>query len=400
MNRIKLLFFATFCSASAFAQLKGDGYYRVQSTDQQRYVSIVDNRGSVNVQTTTADMKALRTVLGFERVVSDPGSIIYIKKMSTGYDLQSQGTGSYSIISYEVLVKSTGDGTYWAYASNSGLTKYLADETISWMWSANDARRINGSMVGLDGAPIGTEADWNILPVTASGSNYFGISPSVTAGGNYYQSFYASFPFTLSSSGMNSYYVTKVDEKKSAVVISELTAGVPSKTPVIVKCSSNSPSENRLNIGANVSGSVSGNKLKGVFFCNDVEQTATYNHRNVTAYNPSTMRVLGNASDGSLAFVKSSTLQYIPANTAYITVSTSAPDELKVYTQAEYDALPTAKRGDLNEDGSVDGQDLVIMVNMILEKRPKTAAADLSGDNDVDGLDYVKLVNLILGKNQ
>ena len=94
--------------------------------------------------------------------------------------------------------------------------------------------------------------------------------------------------------------------------------------------------------------------------------------------------------------MKSSDLQYIPANTAYITVDAGAPDELKVYTQSEYDALPTAKRGDLDGDGNVSVGDLVIMVNMILEKRDKTPEADLDGDGNVTVTDYVILVNLIL----
>ena len=389
MNRIKILIIATACATSAFAQLSGDGYYRVQNTVQERFISIADNRGYVSVQATDADMGALKTLGGgFDRVVSDPSTVIYFNKRGSGYDLHSQGTSSYTIVGYLLTLGTMSDGTYTAYAT-SGITKYLSDQ----LWGPWDDKNSDGTVV--------TNSDktrkWNILPVSLN-NYYFGITPDVTARGNYYKSFYAEFPFTLYSSGMDAYYVSKVDEAKSAVVIKDITGGVPAATPVIVKCSSMQPSANKIDVGASTSGSATGNQLKGVYFCNDVKEVT--GHRNVTVYDPSTMRVLGTASGGSLAFVKSSTLQYIPANTAYITVSTSAPDELKVYTQAEYDALPTAKRGDLNEDGSVDGQDLVIMVNMILEKRPKTAAADLSGDNDVDGLDYVKLVNLILGKTQ
>ena len=99
MRKITLLLLTALCTLAAHAQLNGDGYYRVQSSEQQRYVRVIDNRGSVNMETTDADLSALRTQRDFDKVVSDPGSIIYIKKMNTGYDLQSQGTGSYSIIS-------------------------------------------------------------------------------------------------------------------------------------------------------------------------------------------------------------------------------------------------------------------------------------------------------------
>lgn len=396
MKRVLLFLFLIASVLQGFSQLNGNGYYRVQSYYNKRYVSLVDNRGKIDVSTTSADMAALRTVLGFERVVSDPSTIIYIKKMNSGYDLQAQGTGSYAIITYEVLISPTGDGTYWAYASKGGMSKYLADQNVSWMWSDDDLRRIYGEMTSI-GKPSATsvEADWNILPVAASGDNYFGITPSVSAGNAYYHSFYASFPFTFSSTGMTAYYVSLVDAAKSAVVVKEVSGGVPASTPVIVKCSSDQPANNKLNIGAATTGSASGNLLKGVYFCNDVESAA---HRNVVNYDSETMRVLGTATDGSLAFVKSSTLQYIPANTAYITVEAGAPDVLKVYTQAEYDALPSAMRGDLSGDGKVSGLDLVYMGNMIIGTREKTAEADLNGDGKVSGLDYVILVNIILNQ--
>jgi hypothetical protein len=377
------------CATSAFAQLSGDGYYRVQNTVQERFISIVDNRGSISVQATDADMGALKTLGGgFDRVVSDPSTVIYFNKRGSGYDLHSQGTSSYTIVGYLLTLGTMSDGTYTAYASQNGLVKYLADQLKSSVFDSFDS----------DGTVV-TNSDktrkWNILPVSLN-NYYFGITPDVTASGNYYKSFYAEFPFTLYSSGMDAYYVSKVDEAKSAVVIKDITGGVPAATPVIVKCSSMQPSANKIDVGASTSGSATGNQLKGVYFCNDVKEVT--GHRNVTVYDPSTMRVLGTASDGSLAFVKSSTLQYIPANTAYITVSSNAPDELKVYTQSEYDALPTAKRGDLNEDGKVSGLDLVVMANMILGIREKTTAADLNGDGKVSGLDYVILVNIILNQ--
>lgn len=391
MNRINLLLLAATFAATASAQLNGDGYYRVQSAKQGRYISVIDNRGSINVSTTDADMNALRTVLGFERVVNDPSSVIYINKMSSGYNLQSQGTGSYAIINYEIKIIPTGEGTYWAYASASGLTKYLLDEVISGLWDDDDERRIIGQL-DTNGTP-NDYADWYIQPV--DGSNYFGLKPDVSAGGSYYQTFYADFPFTFNSTGMSAYTVSKIDSKKSAVVISELTAGVPSATPVIVKCSSNEPAKNILNVGASVSSSASDNLLKGVYFCNDVTDTR---HRNVVAYDATTMRVLGEAADGSLAFVKQAGLKYIPANTAYITVSADAPDVLKVYTQAEYDKLPDSVRGDLSGDGVVDIEDLTTIAGMILGSKEKNSAADLNGDGVVDVLDLTEIVGIILKK--
>ena len=356
---------------TASAQLNGNGYYRVKSAKQGRYINVIDNRGSISVATTSADMNALRTVLGFERVVSSPSSIIYVKKLSSnGYDLQSQGTGSYAIISHEIKILDKGDGSYWAYATASGMaTQYLMDEEISWMWGTNDERRIIGNL-DTTGKPD-NKADWHIMPVTTADNNYFGLTPNVAVDGSYYQSFYASFPFAFASEGMSAYAVTTVDPERSAVVISELTGGVPAATPVIIKCSSVEPVNNKLNVGAAASSAVSSNLLKGVYFCNDVTDSR---HRNVVE-NTATIRVLGKANDGSLAFVKATELAYIPANTAYITVPADAPEVLKVCTPGEYGDLVTGLDTPLSDEHAGDVYDLngrkVRSASTTLEDLPK-----------------------------
>jgi hypothetical protein len=367
---------------AAQAQI-ADGYYRVKSSKQGRYVRVLDNRGSINLQTTDADMGALCTQRSWDIVVSDPGSVIYIKKMTVGYDLQSQGTGSYAIISYEVRAKDMGDGKYWCYASKGGMTKYLADEQITFLSTEEEIER--GCLVtNLDGE----YRDWDLIPVSSTGDNYFGLAPTVSAGGSYYQTFYAAFPFTFSSAGMEAYYVDGINESTGKVHIKEITGGVPASTPVIVKCSAQNAAGNKLNVGASTSGSASGNKLTGIYFCNPNAGS----HTNVKEYDPSTMRVLGTASDGSLAFVKATNLQYIPANTAYITVSASAPDVLKVTTDEE----PSYTRGDLNHDAKVNVTDYVVIGNMILGITPETSEADLNNDGSVNVTDAVILGNIIL----
>ncbi len=398
MNRIKLLLLATVCTLSANAQLNGDGYYRAQSSEQGRYIRIIDNRGSVNLQTTDADMEALRTRAGFENVVSDPATIIYIKKMNKGYDFQSQGTGSYQIISYEVLLDDMGDNKYWCFASKSGMTKYLADQLIDyemlpWLDDEEKEEYLNHGRLVTNIAPDyegGKYLDWNILPVKDAEGFYFGLQPNVSASDGYYQTFYAAFPFTFLSEGMSAWYVSKVNEATGKVIIKEVTGGVPKSTPVIIKCTSQSAASNKLNVGASTSGTADGNLLTGVYFCNP---DAGPKHTNVVAYDANTMRVLGTAADGSLAFVKDNNLKYIPANTAYITVSASAPAILKVTDKEEEPAVP----GDLSGDGEVTGQDLVIEANFILNNE-FNEAADLNKDGIVSGQDYVILVNKVLGK--
>lgn len=398
MNRIKLLLLATVCTLSANAQLNGDGYYRAQSSEQGRYIRIIDNQGSVNLQTTDADMEALRTRAGFENVVSDPATIIYIKKMNKGYDFQSQGTGSYQIISYEVLLDDMGDNKYWCFASKSGMTKYLADQLIDyemlpWLDDEEKEEYLNHGRLVTNIAPDyegGKYLDWNILPVKDAEGFYFGLQPNVSASDGYYQTFYAAFPFTFLSEGMSAWYVSKVNEATGKVIIKEVTGGVPKSTPVIIKCASQSAASNKLNVGASTSGTADGNLLTGVYFCNP---DAGPKHTNVVAYDANTMRVLGTAADGSLAFVKDNNLKYIPANTAYITVSASAPDVL-IVTDQDSPVVP----GDLSGDGQVDVDDVAIVAKMILGKTMPDPSADLNHDGVVDVEDFAIIVKTILNK--
>lgn len=397
MNRITTLLLAAVCTLSAYAQLNGNGYYRAQSSEQGRYIRIIDNRGSVNLSTTEADMEALRTKAGFENVVSDPATIIYIKKMNTGYDFQSQGTGSYSIISYEVNIEEM-DGKYWCYASKAGMTKYLADQVINydmvpWLSPEEQEEYLNNGHLVTNISPSyqgGKYLDWNINPVKNEEGFYFGLQPNIVASDGYYQTFYAAFPFTFLSEGMSAWYVSKINETTGKVIVSEVTGGVPTSTPVIIKCSSPSAASNKLNVGASTSGTADGNLLTGVYFCNP---DAGPGHTNVVPFDPTTMRVLGTTADGSLAFVKNVDLAYIPANTAYITVSASAPDVLLV-TDQDTPVVP----GDLSGDGTVDVDDVAIIAKMILGKTETDLSADLNHDGIVDVEDFAIVVKIILNK--
>lgn len=85
------------------AQNPEDGYYRVHNLGSERYVYITDNTGSINYQAMTADFGALQLWKNQSRTVSDPASVVYLKKMGVDsggpyYNLQSQGTGIYEII--------------------------------------------------------------------------------------------------------------------------------------------------------------------------------------------------------------------------------------------------------------------------------------------------------------
>ncbi|MCD8290406.1 MAG: hypothetical protein LUC91_02770, partial [Prevotella sp.] len=342
---------------TAFAQYTGDGYYRVQNVKTERYIVVIDDKGSINFSTTDADLGALRSYEGYDAVVSNPGSIIYAEKNGTAneYRLYSQGTDTYSIVGVYLKLHENGDGTYKAYATKSGMTKYLADEDDVY----------NPGYLNTWGTSSKTDyiSNWNILPVDASDENsYFGLTPEYTVDDGYYLSFYASFPFSFASDGMTAYYIDKVgtaEDGYGLAVWKEITDEMkPAATPMIVKCSSTEPTNNKLNLLSSSSVSISESLLSGVYFCNTERTT----HHNVVDYNPSTMRVLGITSTGSIGFVTASVddLPYIPANTAYLNVPEGTASELHLVTDEEYDQLMEEHKviddgnvGDGNDDGNI-----------------------------------------------
>ena len=216
---------------AAHAQLKGDGFYRVQNVVTGRYAKVADNRGSLNYTAATADLKAIRTIRDFENVVSDPGTVIYIEEISNEesprYDLKAQGTGVHEIIGHYGQIKETRKGgTYQAFASAYGMTAYIADEYYL----------VNGEfeeMGVLDEKETKTR-EWWIHPMSQEDGRYFGITPEWNDGATYYSTFYASFPFSFHSTGMKAYYICNIDIQHGIAVWKEVTGDIPASMPVII----------------------------------------------------------------------------------------------------------------------------------------------------------------------
>lgn len=314
MKKIFTLIIAAVTALSCYANLDGNGYYRVKNYKTNRYVSVIDNRGSIDMIATTADLQAIRLWRVFDDVCHDAASIMDITQVGSEYQLTAQGTGIYQIIGYylRLRVNGTADGQnlYMAYGTNGKATRYLGDGNI--------LDRDYGSM---STNSTGDYRKWFILPLDAAGDNYFGAYPDVEAKEGLYTTLYADFPFSAYSKGVKMYYVSAVTS--SSVTLTEIEGTVPRATPVVVGCVGKTASDNRLNVGGAAS-EINGNKLVGQYFNCDIP-----GHINRVSYNPATMRVLGRCSDGSLGFIKASGLDYIPANTAYITVPESYPAEIK-----------------------------------------------------------------------
>lgn len=308
----------------AVAQLNGNGYYRGENYMTGRYIYVVDNKGQINTSSTQADLGACHLWYGFLKASSDPATILYVTEEWGKYDIAAQGTSVHQFIDHYVSIRQNGTGangapTYMVYATDSGATRYLGD--------SNTAAGDQGEMSSVAN---GDYRKWYIIPVEASNNDrYFGIKPTLTSEGKYYQSFYAGFPYSAYSQGVKFYQVIKIDG--DLAVIKEVTGTVPSGTGIIAECANPLPTDNRLTVGGTGS-ALSSNLLKGVYF--NIANGSL--HTNRTKYDKKTMRILSTDANGKLVYATAD-IDYLPANESYLPVASNAPATLRVVTEAEYE---------------------------------------------------------------
>lgn len=345
MKKILLLAITILAILPAFADLNGNGFYRIQNAYTKRYVYVLDNRGSYDAVQTTADVGAIGLYKDVMKSKSDPATVLYLQNASgSEYDIAAQGTSIFEILGLYVrlLDAKTYDGSqsYYIYASKSGMSKYLGD-------LRSDSDRDDG-YASVDAK--GDRRKWYINPLNSSADEYFGIAPTVTAGQKYYYPLFAGFPFSAKSDGMKFFIISRIDPVGVAVV-KEVTGTVPAGAPVIVQCSKPLPSDNRLNIGTlSDYGNVDGNQLSGIYFDNE-----TNLHYNRTPFDRNSMRVLGVAG-GKLAFVRGD-YDYIPRNQAYLKINDASlfgKDNLLVMTEAELEEYKKNSVDVIPEDSIVD----------------------------------------------
>ena len=307
-----------------YAQLNGSGFYRIQNYKTDRYFVMVDDTAWVVMTASTQDINtgAFRLVRPFEeRVASNPATICYLTKHTNyQYNVSGQGMDLYARVKSYLEFRQQSNGTYTIGGTGTSggvsMTKYLRDtedpDDVAYIYTVS--------------SNLNNYCYWWVRPI--NDKYYFGPKPTVKAiiegDSLYYLPFYASFSVVLNDN-VKAYYVSEV--KGSYAKVTACTTFAPTTTPVILECKSETPSDNKVTLSP-ATYTISDNKLKGVYFCNDVP--AESKHRNVTVYNSSTMRVLGRADDGRLAFVKASDLKYIPANTCYLQVAAGSPDVIYV----------------------------------------------------------------------
>ncbi len=327
---------------TAAAQLDGNGYYRVQNFKTGRYAYVTDDKGQINWTSTSADVRAIQMWSGFDKAASDPATIIYIQKHGTSgnqYDLIAQGTSVSKFLDYYPTIRLApkNRNTYVCYATKSNVVKYLGD--IDYSDNAQGFASVDAT---------GEDREWYIEPLGTASDDYFGVVPSVTAGVKRYYPLFTGFPMSPSSQGVKFYTVDKVDGEYA--VMKEISGTVPAGTPVIVECPGTRAIDNKINVGG-TGVSVGTNQLGGVYFANTSNA-----HRNVTAYNSSTMRVLGTDASGNLAFIIPTDLQTVekddgtkvpilPANQSYLKVPAGTPASVRLVTAQEYEQLRYEAKG-------------------------------------------------------
>ena len=322
MKKLFTLIITALTTLSAHAL--DDGFYRMQCVETGRYVSFrnsyVDTQSAQSTQ--EVQFYSLRTVSGFENVVSDPGSIIYFKKFDQGWAIRSQGYGT-DESNYYIQITDMGDGSYrlWATYSKSGVTvtRYMrdCDDTSSGFSYVTTQESISKGW------------NWRLIPVSSADQAYLGLVPEVKVGGKGYATFYAGIPYKLGS-GMKAYAVdTETDE---TCTLKDIGSEIPAKTPVVIACAGDNASDNKLTPLVSSSASVGTNYLRGVMFCYPVTyynrgkivEDRTNPYWKTVDYDDFSMRILGE-EDGKLVFeTGDEDLDYMPANKAYLGVPLSA----------------------------------------------------------------------------
>ena len=348
MKKIRLLFIIACCNVMMVKAQIADGFYHIKNAQTGRYISLNDtNPDNYPVsQSGSVNMAGIRTYLNYDTVAVSPSCVIFVKQMGDGkYDLQGQGSSIYTLSGnrFTVNIAAAGNDTYILSGTYSGFYKELMDRSPS----DEDGYIMGSGSSGMN--------KWQFLPINTS-DEYIGIRPDIkTANGGYFGTIYAGFNFKFASAGMAAFYVNSAggagftyEEIKDDVV--------PAGIPVIVRCNSANPEDNKIEpiIG---SFDFNGNNWLGGEYCSLV---GVAGHTNATPYNPGTMRVLGLSGKGDIAFINGKDrpelfvvdkygTQYLRGNKAYLKVS---PGDADVMTIGGSDGINDIK-SETNTSGAI-----------------------------------------------
>ena len=303
---------------NADAQI-ADGFYHIKNVATGRCISINDtDPGNYKVNWTSGsiNLAGFRTYLSYDTVAVSPSCVIFLRRLDNGqYDLCGQGSGLYAMSSgrYGVDLNMIGDNAFTISATARGFSKNLSDgspsDEDSWLMNR-----------------LTTTDQWRAVPINTS-DEYIGVRPDVrTADGIYYGTIYAGFNFRLVSTGMAAFYVSNAGG--TGFTMQQIDDDViPAGTPVIVRCNSVNPEDNRIEPVIGGYSFDDPNWLGGVYCSLSVS-----GHRNTTPFDRITMRILGLNDKGELAFIANPPSErlykdlFLMANKAYLKVAPSDAD--------------------------------------------------------------------------
>lgn len=335
-----LLLLALMSFTGVSAKLNGSGYYRIWNAavevnqKERAYCCVTYNSYKMNnAAGTQQDIDAIPLYPGDYAQHCDPAAVIYVRM--SPFDLMAQGVSVSTIISGSSLtLTGNNDGEYVLTGRAQGVDspvystsyKKLTDGVQHYILTSANS---NTSYKYWSAAKVDSESDeW-----------YLGVQPTLEANGKYYAPYYVSFPFETKSEGMKVYYVSEFTD--GGYILKELKGIVPAATPVLIECSSNNPSDNRLTLHepGTPGTPATGNCLKGNYYYNP-DLGLTLYPGSVTEFNAKTMRVwnvengklvLSTATSGlKYARVGSNTyLTCLNPNQSYLVVPSTAAETLR-----------------------------------------------------------------------
>ena len=280
--------FLLFIMVGARAQDIAPGYYRVTNVGLSSYGGTVRGKtvkeecyayvanGSYHMAKGSGakqNIQSMQMWTGLDEAIVSPQTVIYIFKNGSTYNLEAQGKNLREMIGgYTIIVNrvSGTTDTYTLSTTVAGLDASLwVDRTKTGMYNMQGVMAYPTNYQATTTSQDGIDAfrQWKLVPVSSSSDNYVAVNASLEANGKYYAPYYASYPFKMVSPGMKAYYVSSISNTK--YTLKEIKDEViPGATPVIIECSSNNPADCKIEPLYGSYGSVSGNKLKGVYFCN------------------------------------------------------------------------------------------------------------------------------------
>lgn len=335
MKRIfSLLLLAMLSHLYVAAKLEGSGYYRIWNAavlaknKEKAYCCVSCDSYYMNTSAGTDQKIASIPLYPEQYSFTDPSAIIYVQMPDAThkFDLSAQG----------VWVSQLLDGSSLTLSGNTDGNYVLTGKVKGVETPVYSTSRKSGIFGPKYYVLTSSNSDtsykfWGADKVDSeSDKNYFGVKPTLSAKGKYYAPFYVSFPFETASDGMKVYYVSKMN--KSGYTLEEINGIIPAATPVLIECSSDDPSKNRLKLHEPGTRGVrvADNKLKGVYFCNPNLEISQYSHA-ATEFKAETMRIWKVVNDELVLSNDGSTLvdaEYVPgvpylclnANQSYLPV--------------------------------------------------------------------------------